>query len=145
MIAAGCVLDEGEAADSPRAKAQAGPHAMISQRNAIEAELLGFSRRPLPELVKPLLDEYREIYNRYEPADARYLSNHRGHLMFVKPQEAHLCTAELIAATTFTATRPLLVERMRALRDAGYDHFSITIRLGQPQMLEEWVEIFSSV
>jgi 5,10-methylenetetrahydromethanopterin reductase len=145
VIVGGCVLAEGEAADSPRSKAQAGPHAMISLHNAIEAEMLGFSRRPLPAHVKPLLDQYRDIYNKYQPEDARYLSNHRGHLMFVKPEEAHLCTAELITATTFTAPKAELVDRMRALRDAGYDHFSITIRHGQPQMLEEWAEVFASV
>jgi 5,10-methylenetetrahydromethanopterin reductase len=145
VIAPGCILADGEAADSPRSKLQAGPHAMISLHNAIEAEILGFSRRPLPDHLKPLLDKYREIYNRYEPADARYLSNHRGHLMFVKPEEAHLCTAELITATTFTATRAELLDRMRALRDAGYDHFSITIRHGQPQMLEEWADLWAAI
>ncbi len=65
--------------------------------------------------------------------------------MFVKPEEAHLCTAELIKATIFTVTKFELVERLRALRDAGYEHFSITIRHGQPQMLGEWADIFAAL
>jgi 5,10-methylenetetrahydromethanopterin reductase len=145
VIAPGCILADGEPADSPRSKRQAGPHAMITLHNAIEAEMYGFARRPLPDHLKPLLDKYRDIYNGYEPADARYLSNHRGHLMFVKPEEAHLCTAELITATTFTAPKAELIDRMRALREAGYDHFSITIRHGCPEMLEDWADLFAAV
>jgi 5,10-methylenetetrahydromethanopterin reductase len=145
VIAAGCVLRDGEAADSPRAKKQAGPHAAITLHNMVEAEVLGFSRRPVAPHLKPLVDAYREIYLRYEPADARYLRNHRGHLIFVKEEEAHLCTAELIQATTFTATKPELVERMRALRDAGYDEFSVTLRHGCPEMLEEWADLFAAL
>jgi 5,10-methylenetetrahydromethanopterin reductase len=145
VIAAGCVLREGEAADSPRAKKQAGPHAAITLHNMVEAEILGFSRRPVAPHLKPLVDAYREIYLRYEPEDARYLSNHRGHLIFVKEEEAQLCTAELIQATSFTATKPELVERMRGLRDAGFDEFSVTLRHGCEGMLEEWADLFAAV
>jgi len=63
----------------------------------------------------------------------------------LKPEEAHLCTAELIQATTFTTTKEALREQLRALRDAGYDHFSITIRHGHPEMLEEWIDVFAGV
>jgi 5,10-methylenetetrahydromethanopterin reductase len=145
LIVGGCVLSEGEAPDSARAKAQAGPHAMIALHGAIEAEESGFPRRPLPPHLKPLFERYREIYRSYEPADARYLTNHRGHLMFLRPEEQAICTAELIRATTFTATKPELRERLRALRDAGYSHFSITIRHGHPEMLEDWAELFAGV
>jgi 5,10-methylenetetrahydromethanopterin reductase len=144
-IVGGAVLAEREACDSDRIKTQAGPHAMIALHNAIEAAERGFSRRPLPAQIAPLLDAYREVYRGYAPADARYLSNHRGHLMFLRPEERALCTAELIRAMTFTATKPELRERLRALRDAGYTHFSITIRQGHPGMLEEWADVFASV
>jgi len=97
-----------------------------------------------PHLV-PLLERYRALYLSYQPPDARYLTNHRGHLMFLKPEEEHLCTAELIQATTFTGTKAALREQLGALRDAGYDHFSITIRHGHPEMLEEWIELFAGV
>jgi 5,10-methylenetetrahydromethanopterin reductase len=93
----------------------------------------------------PLVERYREIYQRYEPADARYLSNHRGHLMFLRPEEEALCTPQLIAATTLTATKPELQDRLRALRDAGYTHFSINIRHGHPEMLEDWAEVFAGL
>jgi hypothetical protein len=65
--------------------------------------------------------------------------------MFVKPEEAPLCTAELIKATTFTGTKEALREQFRDLRGAGFDHFSITIRHGHPEMLEEWIEVFAGI
>jgi 5,10-methylenetetrahydromethanopterin reductase len=144
-IVGGAVAAEGEPLDSDRIKAQAGPHAMIALHNAIEAAERGFSRRPLPANVAPLLEAYREVYRGYTPEDARYLSNHRGHLMFLRPEERALCSADLIRAMTFTATAPELRERLRALRDAGYTHFSITIRQGHAEMLEEWAEVFAGV
>jgi 5,10-methylenetetrahydromethanopterin reductase len=144
-VVGGCVLAEGEAYDSKRAKALAGPHAMIALHNQVEAAEAGFTRPPMAAHLQPLLEQYRALYMTYQPPDARYLTNHRGHLMFVKPEEAHLCTAALIQATTFTGTKDALREQLRALRDAGYDHFSITIRHGHPEMLEEWIEVFTGV
>ena len=55
------------------------------------------------------------------------------------------CTADLIRAVTFTETKPVLQERIRELGAAGYTDFSIHIRHGHPEMLEEWAEVFSGV
>jgi 5,10-methylenetetrahydromethanopterin reductase len=144
-FAGGCVLAEGEAFDSPRAKAQTGPHATITLHNLVEVEEFGNMGRALPPALAPLLERYRAIYEKYAPADARYLENHRGHLMVLRPEEHDVCTADLIRAVTFTGTKSALQERLRALRDAGYTHFSIHIRHGHPEMLEEWAEVFAGV
>jgi alkanesulfonate monooxygenase SsuD/methylene tetrahydromethanopterin reductase-like flavin-dependent oxidoreductase (luciferase family) len=141
----GCVLRDGEAFDSPRARAQTGPHATIALHNLVEVEEFGNMGRGVPPSLAPLLERYREIYLRYEPADARYLANHRGHLMFLRPEEQEVCTADLIRTLTFTATRPELQERVRDLAAAGYTHFAVNIRHGHPEMLEDWAEIFSGV
>src|SRR5436189_4078154 len=138
----GCVLKEGEAFDSPRAKAQAGPHATIALHNLVEVEQFGNMGRTVPPQLEPLLERYREMYRKYEPADARYLTNHRGHLMFLRPEEHEVCTADLIRTLTFTATTPELRERIRELGAAGYNHFSIHIRHGHPEMLEQWADVF---
>jgi 5,10-methylenetetrahydromethanopterin reductase len=141
----GCVLAEGEAADSARAKAQAGPTATIALHSLVERDQFGDLGRPLPPALAPLLERYREIYRGYAPAEARYLSNHRGHLMFLRPEEAEVCTAELIRATTFTATRAELRERLRELGRAGFAHVGVTIRHGHPEMLEEWADVLGGV
>jgi 5,10-methylenetetrahydromethanopterin reductase len=141
----GCVLRDGEAFDSPRAKAQAGPHATIALHNLVEVEQFGNMGRSVPPALTPLLERYRAIYEKYEPADARYLENHRGHLMFLRPEEHEICTADLIQTLTFTERKPVLQERIRELSAAGYTHFSIHVRHRHPEMLEEWADVFAGV
>ena len=77
--------------------------------------------------------------------EVRYLSNHRGHLMFLRPEEQAICTAELIRATTFTGPKAELREQLRELARAGFDHVGLTVRYGYPEMLEEWADVFEGV
>jgi hypothetical protein len=42
-------------------------------------------------------------------------------------------------------TRPALQDRLRELREAGYNHFAISIRHGHPGMLEDWADVFAGV
>lgn len=142
---AGCVLADGEAADSARAKAQAGPTATIALHSLVERDEFGDLGRPIPPQLAPLLERYRRIYSSYEPADARYLSNHRGHLMFLRPEEHEICTAELIRATTFTGTKAELREQLRELGRVGFAEVGVTIRYGHPEMLEEWADLLEGV
>src|SRR2546428_1184749 len=142
---AGCVLGDNEASDSPRARAHAGPTATIALHSLVEREEFGDLGRPIPPQLAPLIERYRQIYLAYEPADARYLSNHRGHLMFLRPEEHAICTAELIRATTFTGPKAELRERLRELARAGFDHVGLTVRYGYPEMLEEWADVFEAV
>jgi 5,10-methylenetetrahydromethanopterin reductase len=142
----GCVLADGEPADSPRAKAQAGPAAAIIFHNNAEEDELGSIGFPAPPQFKAKFDAYREIYRNYEPADARYLSNHRGHLMFLRPEEQELITGDVIRAFTFTGTRTELVDGLRAIKAAGYRQFGMHIRTGhETAMLEDWAEVISKV
>jgi hypothetical protein len=77
------------------------------------AEELGFSRAwfydtqmlsadpfvamaPMPPAVVETVAGYVELACKFTPQCAHYLENHRGHLMFVKPEERWFVTAELI-------------------------------------------------
>jgi 5,10-methylenetetrahydromethanopterin reductase len=141
----GCVLAEGEAYDSPRAKAQAGPTAVMVLHDLVEAE----ERRTLgyrfPADLQPLLEEFQTLYAQYTPRDARYLQVHRWHLMRLRPEEEHLATAALIQRLTLTGTKQYLREAIRAMRDAGYAQFAAHIRYGHPTMVEEWAEVLAGV
>jgi len=141
----GAVRRDGEPFDSPRIKAQAGPHATIALHNLVEVEEFGNFGRNVPPALSHLLERYRAIYERYQPADARYLENHRGHLMVLRPEEDEICTADLIRLLTVTDTKPALQERVRELGRMGYTHFAVNIRHGHPAMLEEWAEVFAGV
>lgn len=142
----GCVLAEGEAPDSPRAKAQAGPAAAIIFHNNAEEEELGSIGFPTPPQFKAKFDAYREIYRNYQPPDARYLSNHRGHLMFLRSEEQDIITGDLIRAFTFTGTRAELRDGLRAMKAAGYSQFGMHIRTGhEASMLEDWADVIAGV
>ena len=71
-------------------------------------------------LSTPEIQAYIELARGFEPKDAPYLENHRGHLMFVKAEEKRFVSAELIANTSFTASEAEIKKRIEALRGAGY-------------------------
>jgi 5,10-methylenetetrahydromethanopterin reductase len=87
------------------------------------------------------LQGYIELARTFEPKDAPYLQNHRGHLMFVKPEEKKFVTAELIANTSFTASEAEIKKRIEALRGAGYTQFTIQLVPGQESALADWARI----
>ena len=142
----GCILGEGEAYDSPRAKLQVGPTAAMIFHDLVEADAFGsLGLSVVPDHLKPTFERYKELYASYTPEDARYLSVHRGHLMFLRPEEEALINGDLIRATSFTGPREELQDRVRALRDLGFNEFSVHITNGQEQMLEEWAELLDGV
>ncbi len=138
-FALGCVLADGEPYDSPRAVAQAGPRAAVLLHRAADEAIAGWPGfGGLPEAAAETVAGYVEHAKGYEPADARYLENHRGHLMFVKAEELKYITAELIRDTTFTAREAELKSRIGDLQDAGYSQFTIQIVPGQEDAIEDW-------
>ena len=91
------------------------------------------------------LEAHRKVYQKYEPADARYLSNHRGHLMFVRPEEKHL-SADVIRALSFTGTRSELVDRARGMAALGYKQIAVNIVPGQEDdMLQRSAEVMAKI
>src|SRR5258708_4040715 len=74
-----------------------------------------------------------------------HAATHRGPLMSLRPEEPGVRTAALIRSMTFTGARPALQDRLRELREAGYNHFAISIRHGHPGMLEDWADVFAGV
>jgi 5,10-methylenetetrahydromethanopterin reductase len=138
----GCLLAEGEPTDSPRAMAQAGPRAAVLLHRAADFDMEGWQNiSPVPQEVAVEVAGYLEMARRYEPPDARYLTNHRGHFVFVKPEEQKFVTAELIRRTTFTATEQALKQRVEALRETGWSQLVIAITPGEEQAIEDWARI----
>lgn len=144
LFVLGCVLDEGEPADSPRALAQAAPCAAVVLHDLAETSAPGSLDGKLPPALVTAVEGYREIWQRY-PARERHLYNHRGHLMFLRDEERELLTAELIAALTFTGTRDDLAGRIRRLEAAGYQQFVVQLVEGQEQSLDDWAAVFAAV
>src|SRR5262249_6041703 len=142
----GCVLKDGEAYDSDRAKDQAGPTAIMVVHDLVEEEMQDRARPPsLPPALAKALQRYRPGHERMEPKDARYLTNHRGHLMFLKPEERDIVDADLIKNGSWTATKAELVERLRILKNAGFHRISVQIRHNHPAMIKDWWDVFQAV
>ncbi len=141
-FALGCVLADGEPADSPRAMAQAGPRAAVMLHRAADEALAGLKPgTAMPAPAGGEMQGYIAVARSFEPKDAPYLHNHRGHLMFVKPEERPFVTADLIRATSFTASEAEIKARIALLRDAGYTQFTIQIVPGQEAALADWARI----
>jgi 5,10-methylenetetrahydromethanopterin reductase len=142
VLTGGAILEEGEPADSPRAIAQAGPRAAMLLHRAADQALAGFpNTNPVPAAIADTVAGYVELARNFRPQGAHYLENHRGHLMFVKPEERRFVTAELIRLTTITATEKGIKDRIAALFAAGYTEVAIQIVPGQEHAIEDWGKI----
>jgi 5,10-methylenetetrahydromethanopterin reductase len=141
----GSVLHDGDTYDSPRVMAEVGPfsaqvmHAVMETMDrGVDAsggtdEAAAADESPIARLA----GGYREMYETYEPADERYLQLHRGHLLFIRPEEEPFVTGDLIQATTITGTADDLRERLRRVADAGYDEVVVGITPGHEEMIED--------
>ncbi len=136
----GCVLEEGEPYDSPKALAQAGPMVAVVFHNLAEAEERGSILHGDPSF-EPTVTRYRELMRGYEPPDAPYLNLHEGHLIYVRDDERPLVTGEWIQGLTTTGTVRAIRERIEALRDAGYHQLTVQIVQGQEAAIEDWAKV----
>ena len=140
--AGGAVLDPGEPHDSPRAIAQAGPRTAVMLHRAADQALSGLpNTSTLPPQFQSIVERYVEHARGFRPQGAPYLSNHRGHLMFVRDDERPFLTAELIRHATWTATAPELIERIQAIEAAGFNQIVFSILPGQEHAVEDWGKI----
>ena len=138
----GCILEPGEPADSPRAVAQAGPRAAVLLHRAADLDMEGWQNTSdVPQAVAAEVAGYVQMARGFEPRDARYLMNHRGHFVFVKPEERRFVTAELIRRTTFTATERELAQRIEATRDAGWSQIVFCITPGEERAIEDFARL----
>ena len=137
----GCVLSENEPYDSPRALAQAGPQVASLFHRLVEGSI----QISLPTNVNKSLSAYRQIYDNYIPHSTRYLENHTGHLLFLRPDEKPFITADAVKQLTFTGPFQEMVDRIRYLETCGYDQWVINIPPGQDEALESWARVIEKV
>jgi 5,10-methylenetetrahydromethanopterin reductase len=141
----GCVLKDGETLDSPRVRAETGPRAAVLLHRAADLDMEGWvNTSPVPDSVKDVLQGYVDAARRFEPADARYLLNHTGHCIAIKPEEERFVTAELIRQTTFTGLEQDLKQRIEAMRDGGLSQLVIPTIPGHEGAIEDWGRIIKA-
>jgi alkanesulfonate monooxygenase SsuD/methylene tetrahydromethanopterin reductase-like flavin-dependent oxidoreductase (luciferase family) len=113
-----CVLRPGETLASPRIARMVGPW-VITSLHAIAA---GYAKpRSLPPAARAVYDEYERYVAGLGAPETRYLELHIGHCTFVPERERRFVTPATIAATTMVGARAEIIERLRALEQAGLD------------------------
>jgi 5,10-methylenetetrahydromethanopterin reductase len=141
----GTVLSKPDDWNADYVRAEAGPSSAISLHNlAEEAEFGSIGHKPPSELER-LVAEYGKIYETYEPKNGRYLTNHKSHLMVVRPEEEHLISGDFIRATTLSGTKEKLRDDIRALKAMGYTTFTTHVRTALPKMVEKWANVIEGV
>jgi alkanesulfonate monooxygenase SsuD/methylene tetrahydromethanopterin reductase-like flavin-dependent oxidoreductase (luciferase family) len=117
------VLDPGEATDSPRVKDHCGAFAIASLHYAYD-QFRNFGRLPSSPAIAAIWDDYRSLVEQ-EPEDRRHRRVHAGHNCWVIPEEQRFVTKELIESTCLVGRPDQLIERLRALDEAGLDQVMI--------------------
>ncbi|MEE2995951.1 MAG: LLM class flavin-dependent oxidoreductase [Pseudomonadota bacterium] len=141
----GTVLAKPDDWDAEYVRAEAGPSSAIILHNlAEEAEFGSIGHKPPPELAR-LVEEYIRIYENYEPKHARYLANHKSHLMAVRPEEQHLITGDFIRASTLSGTKEEIRDKIRSLKEMGYTTFTTHVRTVLPEMVEKWADVIEGI
>ena len=141
-IGADLTVDEDE--DDDRLMAKGGPlNAVMFHMLAEEVGAMGGRNLPMGPLSN-LLGDYLSAHDQYGPEDAKYLTNHRGHLMFVRPEETHI-SPELVRSTTLSGTESELITSLSALKAAGYTEVTIQLVHDHEAALEDWAKVFAQV
>ena len=140
LFTVGSVLTGDKGRDDVKVMAEAGPYTAVIFHGAADTAGMFESHRPEGPLAE-LLESYLATHQSYEPDDARYLQNHRGHLMFVRPEESHL-SPDLVRATSMSGTRNELVDEVGRLKDVGYSQLTVQLIHGHEEAIEEWAEVF---
>ena len=65
--------------------------------------------------------------------------------MFVRPEEGRFVTADLIRTMTCSGTVPELRDRIRRLKEAGYNEVVVQVTPGSEIMIDEWARVFEIV
>ena len=140
----GAVLTGDAAEDERRLMAQAAPGAAVAMHN-LSDEMGGMGGATAEGPLAQMHEAYLKLHAAYEPADAKYLQNHRGHLMFVREEEAPLYTPEFVRAASMSGTPDELVASLRSFKEAGYEQVVIQLVHGHEAAIEDWAEVFKAI
>lgn len=139
----GAVVRDGETFDSPRVRATAGPSAAVVIHNLMETQYGDLGLGGVGD--NALMAAYHDLYDSYEPADAKYLTLHRGHVLFLRDDEAPLITGDFIKNASFTGSVDDLADRVKAMRDAGYTEVTFCVMPDHPDMIDDWARVVEKV
>ncbi len=139
----GSLLRAGETYDSPRVRQQAGPTAVMVMHNLMERQYGDLGTGGIAD--ETLVAAYQALYDSYEPEDARYLTLHRGHALFLREDEEPLVSGDFIRDVSCSGTVAELADRVKMLRDAGYTGVCFLVLPHLTDALDDWAEVMARV
>ena len=110
------VLEQGEARDSMRVKAECGAMAMAAVHYAYD-QFRNFGHQP-PNAYAGIWDDYAAMLEAV-PAERRHQRIHAGHNCWVLEEEARFLTPEVLSAGAMIGPRDELIERLATMHKAG--------------------------
>ena len=116
------VLDEGEAIDSDRVKAQCGAMAMAAVHYQYD-QFRNFGHQP-PNALSGIWDDYTQLLETY-PAERRHQRIHAGHNCWVLEEEERFLTPQVLASSNLIGTRDQLIEKLHGMGEAGLDQIML--------------------
>lgn len=121
-----CILEPGEAANSPRALEHIGAGAMMPFH--------AYADDPsIAEYLPPPIQDRLEVYEREVLAklpverERLYQETHRGHLSHLLPGEEKVLTDEIVRMTTLTGTAEEIADVLRRMEAYGLSNLSLWI------------------
>jgi 5,10-methylenetetrahydromethanopterin reductase len=138
FLTTGCILRDGEAADSARVVDRVGPVAVVALHAIWETAHGGMGFGFGDEATARAYGDYVDAYaaDRGSPADRRYLDVHEGHMAYLKPGEAAFVSEGLLGIS-LVGSADEVRQRVRDLRDAGLDNLALQVMPGQARDLIE--------
>ncbi|MEM9621667.1 MAG: LLM class flavin-dependent oxidoreductase [Pseudomonadota bacterium] len=116
------VLDEGEAVDSARVKAECGAMAMAAVHYQYD-QYRNFGHQP-PNALAGIWEDYTALLESY-PEERRHQRIHAGHNCWVLEEEERFLTPEVLTSSSMIGTREQLLERIHGMHAAGLDQIMI--------------------
>ena len=116
------VLEEGEAIDSDRVKAQCGAMAMAAVQYANDQHR-NFGHQP-PNHLAGIWDDYSALLAQV-PERRLHQRIHAGHNCWVLPEEERFLTPEVLSASCMIGSRDELIERLNNLAAEGLNQVMI--------------------
>ena len=119
------------------------PWTAVMLHNPVESDPRIYSKL-LPK-HRSVLEAYLNLHKDYKPPDAKYIENHKGHLMYLREEEKQIIDPDFVRATTMSGTKQELIDKFKLLAESGYDEFVIQLIPGEEAAIEEWAEVFSAL
>ena len=117
LFTTACLLRPDEGLETDRVKTQAGPWGTVALHSLYET-VKDPDATPAP--IRSTFAQYKAFMDqRLQAKDDYYFDLHDGHCLYVRDEEAQFVTPEVIQTTTMTAQPDVLLERLRALEQAG--------------------------